>query len=74
LWERFAREFPEVARTGQPSTRQVRQVGGSVDRETIAIPEMRLRVAGSTAYCGPRTYSRDRSAMISSMGSWVWMY
>ena len=46
LWERFARDFPELASTGRRSTKQVQQIGGSAEREIVAIPEIRLRVGG----------------------------
>lgn len=53
LWERFARDFPELASTGRRSTRQVQQIGGSADREVIAIPELRLRVGGFDSLLRP---------------------
>lgn len=46
VWERFARDFPEVVSEGRKSTRQVRQIGGSAEREIVVIPEVRLRVGG----------------------------
>jgi hypothetical protein len=46
LWDRFARDFPELVSTGRRSTRQVQQIGRSAEREIIAIPELRLRVGG----------------------------
>ena len=46
LWERFARDFPEVASTGRKTTKQVRQIGGSADRESVTVPELVLRVGG----------------------------
>jgi aspartyl protease len=46
LWERFARDFPELASTGRKSTKRVRQIGGSAEREIVALQEIRLRVGG----------------------------
>jgi Aspartyl protease len=46
LWERFARDFPEMVSLGSKSTRQVRQIGGSSERRIVAIPELRLQVGG----------------------------
>jgi hypothetical protein len=53
LWERFGRDFPEVASKGTRSSRQVRQIGGSSERETIVIPEIRLRVGGFDSVLRP---------------------
>jgi len=44
LWERFGRDFPDVASRGRKGTRQVHQIGGSEEREILVIPELRLRV------------------------------
>jgi hypothetical protein len=44
LWERFARDFPDVVRAGRKSTKQVHQIGGSSEQQIVAIPELRLRV------------------------------
>jgi Aspartyl protease len=46
LWERFARDFPDVVRAGRKSTTQVHQIGGSTEQQIVAIPELRLRVGG----------------------------
>jgi aspartyl protease len=46
LWERFARDFPDVVRAGRKSTKQVHQIGGSTEQQIVAIPELRLRVGG----------------------------
>jgi aspartyl protease len=46
LWERFARDFPDVVRAGRNSTKQVHQIGGSTEQQIVAIPELRLRVGG----------------------------
>ncbi len=46
LWERFARDFPDVVRAGLKSTKQVHQIGGSTEQQIVAIPELRLRVGG----------------------------
>ena len=44
LWERFAREFPDVAVQGRKSSRRVSQIGGSVEREILAVPRILLRI------------------------------
>jgi hypothetical protein len=44
LWERFAREFPDVASQGRKSTKRVSQIGGSVEREIVVVPQIRLRI------------------------------
>jgi hypothetical protein len=46
LWERFARDLPDVVRAGRKSTKQVHQIGGSTEQQIVAIPELRLRVGG----------------------------
>ena len=46
LWERFAREFPEVANTGRKATKRLHQIGGSTEQEIVAIPEIILRIGG----------------------------
>jgi aspartyl protease len=46
LWERFARDFPEVANTGRKATKRLHQIGGSTEQEIVAIPEIILRVGG----------------------------
>ena len=46
LWERFARDFPEVASTGHKTTLQLHQIGGSTGREILAVSEIMLRVGG----------------------------
>jgi Aspartyl protease len=46
LWERFARDFPEVVRAGRKSTKQVHEIGGSTEQQIVAIPELRLRLGG----------------------------
>jgi predicted aspartyl protease len=44
LWERFAREFPQVVGEGRKSTKMVHQIGGSEERQIVTIPELRLRI------------------------------
>ncbi len=47
LWTRFANEFgPLLKQRGTKSKQQVTMVGGSNDRETIALAEIHLRVGG----------------------------
>jgi hypothetical protein len=46
LWERFARDFPDVVRAGRKSTKQVHQIGGSTKQQIVEIPELHLRVGG----------------------------
>ena len=53
LWERFARDFPEIVSQGRKSTRQVRQIGGASEREIIVIPDLRLRVGGFDSVLQP---------------------
>jgi hypothetical protein len=44
LWERFARDFPDVVRAGRKSTARVHQIGGSAEQQIVAIAELRLGV------------------------------
>lgn len=53
LWERFAREFPQVTNAGQRSTKVVHQIGGAAERELVMLPEIRLRVGGLDAVLQP---------------------
>jgi hypothetical protein len=53
LWERFARDFPDVVGEGSKSTKRVHQIGGSVDRQIVVIPEIRLRVGGFNSVLRP---------------------
>ena len=53
LWQRFARDFQELAATGRKGTRVVHQIGGAVEREIITIPELRLRVGGFDSVLRP---------------------
>jgi hypothetical protein len=53
LWERFARDFPELASAGSKSTRVVHQIGGAVEREILAIPELHLRIGGFDSVLRP---------------------
>ena len=46
LWERFARDFPDVVRAGSKGTKQVHQIGGATEQQIVSIPELRLRVGG----------------------------
>jgi hypothetical protein len=60
LWSRFADAFPALLRErGIKSKKQVSEVGGSNQRDTIEIPEMKLRVGGLDATLRPaRVYSK----------------
>ena len=53
LWERFARDFPDVVSAGRKSTKQVQQIGGSTEQQIVAIPELGLRVGGFDALLQP---------------------
>ena len=53
LLARLYRDFPELASTGRRSTKVVQQIGGSVEREILAIPELRLRVGGFDSVLRP---------------------
>jgi hypothetical protein len=53
LWERFARDFPDLTGTGRKGTRVVHQIGGAVEREILTIPELRLRVGGFDSVLRP---------------------
>jgi aspartyl protease len=53
LWERFAREFPQLVSEGRTSTRQVRQIGGALERQIVVIPELRLHVGGFDSLLRP---------------------
>ena len=53
LWERFAHDFPKLVSGGLKSNRRVTQIGGSVEREVVALPEVRLRVGGFDALLQP---------------------
>jgi predicted aspartyl protease len=55
LWERFARDFPELASAGRRGTRVVHQIGGAVEREILTISEIRLRVGGFDSVLRPAT-------------------
>ena len=46
LWERFARDFPDVVSAGRKSTKQIHQIGGSTEHPIVAVPALRLRVGG----------------------------
>jgi hypothetical protein len=46
LWERFARDFPDMVRAGRKGTKQVHQIGGSTEQQIVEISELRLRVGG----------------------------
>jgi hypothetical protein len=53
LWEGFARDFPDVVSQGSRSTKLVQQIGGSVNRQIVVIPEIRLRVGGFNSLLQP---------------------
>jgi hypothetical protein len=47
LWERFGKEFdPLVKARGRPGSVRITQIGGSLDRTTTVLPDMRLHVGG----------------------------
>lgn len=54
LWTRFANDFAALLQQrGTKSNQQVTMVGGSNERETIALPEIHLRVGGLNTRLGP---------------------
>jgi hypothetical protein len=46
LWDSFARDFPDLMAQGTRTTQRVSQIGGSSDREVVAIPQLTLRIGG----------------------------
>ena len=44
LWERFARDFPNVSLHGYKSSNRVNQIGGSAEREIVVVPQILLRI------------------------------
>ena len=54
LWERFSNDFATIVRErGTKGSKRVTQIGGSNDREVIALPEIRLRIGGFEAALRP---------------------
>jgi hypothetical protein len=53
LWERFARDFPEVVSEGRKGTKLIHQIGGSEERPIVTIPEIHLRVGGFDSVLRP---------------------
>ena len=44
LWERFARDFPDVAAQGRKSTKRLSQIGGSAEHQIVVVPQILLRI------------------------------
>jgi len=53
LWDRFAGDFPDVMARGTKTTRSVRQIGGSSDRDVVAVSALILRIGGFDATLRP---------------------
>jgi hypothetical protein len=60
LWSRFSEDFASLLKErGTKSTKKVTQVGGSKEREVIALPELRLVVGGLDTVLKPaQVFSR----------------
>lgn len=54
LWERFAREFPDLVRErGVKGKEFLAQIGGAGDRDVVTLPEIRLGIGALDAVLRP---------------------